>query len=200
MTRLEFTELFEKELKPLWPKWEPGQEMIDLYAETFLRHEPEDVRQAVRRHKVLADYLEPKIPRIIDELRKVIGERKDREQREHLGVEWPGQVFVVVVHNAAGETVRLFDFHVPNPRAQVPRDFESRRMQMHVDNVSGTRQNQYPDCNFSGEIHTEETWRKRESEFRLERMTPEQQARAAKTCLRTLDGEPLGKIFREMFK
>lgn len=165
MTHLEITDLLNKQVAALWPKWEVTPELIDLYAETFQRYSADDVLKAFRRHKAEQDFQEPKIPHVVRHLRVVIGERKAEERKRETGPEWPGQVFVVAVHNPAGETVRLFDFHIPNPRAQVPREFESYRMQQHIDEVSETRMNQYPDCRFSGEIHTDESWHRRKTAY-----------------------------------
>lgn len=166
MTRLEFTELFSTDLKPLWPNWKPEQALIDLYAEEFSRYESEDVRRAFRRHKTTQDYQEPKIPLVIKHLKAVVAERKAEERKHQGGAEWPGQVFVVIHFDDHGEVNRYWDFHVANPRAQVPAEFESHRMNQHLKAVQSTHGCRYKSGNWSSEIHTEETFRTREAEIK----------------------------------
>jgi hypothetical protein len=166
MTRLEFTELFENEINPLWPKWKPDQPLVDLYAEEFSRYESSDVLSAFRRHKVGQDYQDPKIPLVIKHLKAVVGERKAAERKQSTGNEWPGQVFVVVHHNQAGHVDFYRDFHIPSARAQVPKPFDSQRMDMHTESVKRTYSRQHPFGNWSGEIHTDETAHNRITEIR----------------------------------
>jgi hypothetical protein len=168
MTRLEFMDLFNQQIKSLWPKWEPDQPLVDLYAEEFSRYESDDVLKAFRRHKVGQDYQEPKIPLVIKHLKSVIGERKAEERHHQAKTEWPGQVFIVIHHNQAGQVDFFRDFHIPTARAQLPKQFDSRRMDAHIEAVKATYSRQHPFGNWSGEIHTEETAQARIEGIRAE--------------------------------
>lgn len=161
MTRLEFAELFENEIKPLWPDWNPEEVLVDLYTDDFARYDSLDVRQAFRRHKSQQDFKEPKIPLVMKHLRVVVGERKAEERKRSAGNEWPGQVFIVVHTDPSGQVDFFRDFHIASIRAQIPKPFDSQRLNQHIDAVKETYRKQHPFGCWSGEIHTEETAQKR---------------------------------------
>lgn len=188
MTELEFSSLFTKHLRGLWPDWEPSPQEVSLWSETFCRYDERDVRVAINRHKTNSRYRAPRVSEVRKELGSVIRERKIQEQKPQSGDDWLGQAFLVIHKNDAGQ----IDFYtqpfcVNHRVAEVPEQFIGKRCTQHTDFIKSRFEKRYPGGYWACEVLNDETLPKRLREIKIEMMNPEDQEKAAKVELAILD-------------
>ncbi len=195
MTEIEFTDLFEKHLRGLWPDWEPSRQEISLWSDTFIRCDEWDVRTAISRHKSNSRYRSPRIYEIRKELGAVIRERKLQQQRPKTDKEWPGQIFLVTHTNDAGQIDYYAQpFFVSRPAAEVTEPFVAKRGSQHTEYIKARFAKRYPGGFWAHEVLTEKTLVSRLREIRIGMMDPADQEKSAKVELAILDG----KIFKDI--